>query len=276
MQFISIQNSDIPALGFGTWQLKGSECAAAVQKALETGYRHIDTAQVYENEAEVGDGIEAHGIGREDFFLTTKVWRNHFAEGDVLESVNESLRKLRTDYVDLLLIHWPFPETPVKQMVEALMEVKKAGKARHIGVSNFTVDQMKEASDVSNDEIVCNQVEYHPYLSQKPVLDFVRQNNMFLTAYSPIARGGVVEDAAIKEIGLKHGKNPVQVTLRWLIQQERVAAIPKAASENHMKSNFEIFDFELSQEEMDKVSALAKPDGRMTDPDWAPQWDQAA
>lgn len=276
MQVIQIQNEKMPALGFGTWQLRGDECVEGVKTALKTGYRHIDTAQVYENEAEVGEGMSKGGVKREDFFLTTKVWRNHFSGHTVAQSVDESLRKLQTDYVDLLLIHWPFPETPVEEMVEGLLEAQKAGKTRLIGVSNFTVAQMEQAKKASGGKICVNQVEYHPYLSQKPVLDFVQKNDWCLTAYSPIARGKIINDPVVKEIGLKHGKNSAQVTLRWLTQQDRVAAIPKSATEKNIKSNFEIFDFELSADEMNKISALAKADGRLVSPDFAPQWDQAA
>lgn len=276
MHSIQIQNEKMPTLGFGTWQLRGDECVEGVKKALEIGYRHIDTAQIYENEAEVGEGLAKGGVKRSDIFLTTKVWRNHFADKDVAASVDESLKKLKTDYVDLLLIHWPFPETPIEEMVEGVLAAQKAGKAKLIGVSNFTVAQMEEAKKASGGKMCVNQVEYHPYLSQKPVLDFVRKNEWAMTSYSPVARGKVLNDATLKEIGLKYGKNPAQVTLRWHVQQDRVAAIPKSGTEKNIRANFEIFDFELTADEMKKISALAKPDGRLIDPDFAPQWDQAA
>lgn len=276
MHSIQIQNEKMPALGFGTWQLRGDECVAGVKKALEIGYRHIDTAQIYENEAEVGEGIAQSGAKRDDFFLTTKVWRNHFADKKVAQSIDESLRKLKTDHVDLLLIHWPFPETPIDEMVEGLLAAQQAGKTKLIGVSNFTVAQMQQAQKVSGGKICVNQVEYHPYLSQKPVLDFVRQNDWVMTSYSPVARGKVLNDSALKEIGLKYGKNAAQIALRWHIQQDRVAAIPKSATEKNIRANFEITDFELTADEMTKISALARPDGRLVDPDFAPKWDQAA
>lgn len=276
MHSIPIQNVKMPALGFGTWQLRGDECAEAVAKALKIGYRHIDTAQIYENEAEVGEGLTKGGIKRSDIFLTTKVWRNHFAGKTVAQSVDESLKKLKTDYVDLLLVHWPFPDAPIEEMVEGVLAAQKAGKAKLIGVSNFTVEQMERAKKASGGKVCVNQVEYHPYLSQKPVLDFVRKNEWALTAYSPIARGKVADDAVIKEIALKHGKNAGQVALRWLLQQDRVAAIPKAASEKNIRANFDIFDFELSKDEVEKINALANKNGRLVNPDFAPQWDQAA
>ncbi len=276
MKFIQIQDEKMPSLGFGTWQLRGDECVSGVQKALEIGYRHIDTAQIYENEAEVGEGLSKGGVKRADYFLTTKVWRNHFADKKAAQSVDESLKKLKTDYVDLLLIHWPFPETPVEQMVEDMLAIQKSGKAKLIGVSNFTVAQMETAKKVSGGKICVNQVEYHPYLSQKPVLDFVRRNEWALTAYSPVARGKVLNDAKLKEIGLKYGKNPAQVTLRWLVQQDRVAAIPKSATEKNIRANIDIFDFELSADDVKAIDAMASSEGRLVNPDFAPRWDQAA
>lgn len=276
MKNIKIGAAVLPALGFGTYKLYGKDAASAVDLTLNSGYTHIDTAQIYENESDVGDGIKKSGVARDKIFLTTKVWRNHFADGTVAQSVDESLQKLKTDYVDLLLVHWPFPEKPVAKMVEDIMKVQERGKAKHIGVSNFTVAQMEEALKVSGGGIICNQVEYHPYLSQKPVLDFVRGHNMTLTAYSPIARGDVLKDKKLQEIGLKYGKNAGQVTLRWHMQQDNVAAIPKSGTPENIKNNINIFDFELSEDDMKAIHALARPDGRQIDPDWGPEWDQAA
>lgn len=273
---LKVKSSDIPALGFGTWPMKGKECADAVRTAIETGYRHIDTAQFYANEASVSEGIAAAGVARKDLFITTKLWRDSFVSDDAIGAVRESLQRLKTDYLDLLLIHWPFPEVSVKKMVKDLMEVQNAGLTKLIGVSNFTVAQVKEAMAESGGTIVCNQVEYHPYLSQGPVLKCVRENGLFLTSYSPTARGYVKDDPAIKKIAAKYDKTPVQVTLRWQIQQERVIAIPKAATSAHIKSNFDIFDFTLTDEDMRAIHALARPDGRMIDPDFAPKWDKAA
>ena len=275
MKTITIQGHEMPSLGFGTWRLRDAEATNAVDFALNTGYRHIDTAQIYENEAEVGAGLKQSGVAREDIFLTTKVWRNQFAEATVAQSVDESLKKLKTDYVDLLLVHWPFPETPVAKMIEGVMKAQRDGKAKLIGVSNFTVAQMDEAMKVSGEKICNNQVEYHPYLSQKPVLDFARKNKMALTAYAPIARGKAIKDSVINEIGLKYGKNAGQVTLRWLVQQEGVAAIPKSVTPENIRKNIDIFDFELSAEDMQKIHALASVEGRQVNPDFAPKWDKA-
>ncbi len=276
MKTIMLLGTPVPALGFGTWQLSGKEAAKSVDFALHNGYTHIDTAQIYQNEAEVGEGIKQSGVSRDKIFLTTKVWRGEFANGTVQQSVDESLRKLKTDYVDMLLVHWPFPETPIAKLVEGVMKAQDAGKARLIGVSNFTVKQMEEALKVSGGRVCNNQVEYHPYLSQKPVLDFAQKNNMMLTAYSPVARGKAARDTALREIGLKYGKSAGQVALRWLMQQDDVAAIPKSATPDNIKNNIDIFDFELNAAEMKKIHAMASEDGRQVDPDFAPKWDKAA
>ena len=276
MKNLDIKGAAMPALGFGTYQLYEKQCADSVDLALRSGYTHVDTAQIYENEEYVGDGIKKSGLGRDEIFLTTKVWRNNFAEGSVEESVDESLTKLKTDYVDLLLIHWPFPEKPIAKMVEDIMKVQENGKTRHVGVSNFTVAQMEEAMKVSGGAIICNQVEYHPYLSQKPVLDYTQKHGIFLTAYSPVARGKVFKDKILQEIGLKYAKNAGQVVLRWHMQQDNVAAIPKSGTPENIKSNIDIFDFELSAEDMTAISALAQPDGRQISPEWGPKWDVAA
>jgi 2,5-diketo-D-gluconate reductase B len=276
MKNIKIGEATLPALGFGTYKLYGKDAADAVAFALGNGYTHIDTAQVYENEDGVGEGIKHSGVARDKVFLTTKVWRNEFANETVAQSVDESLKKLKTDYVDLLLVHWPFPEKAIGHMVEQIMKAKEAGKAKHIGVSNFTVAQMEEALKVSGGAIICNQVEYHPYLSQKPVLDFVRGHDMALTAYSPVARGDVFKDKTLKEIGLKHGKSAGQVVLRWHMQQDNVAAIPKSGTPDNIKANIDIFDFELSDADMRVIHALARTDGRQISPEWGPKWDTAA
>jgi 2,5-diketo-D-gluconate reductase B len=277
MIYIDVQNTKIPALGYGTWNLRGGECLNGVEQALEIGYRHIDTAQIYENEAEVGAGIAVSGVKRSDIFLTTKVWVTDVAEGALQKSVDESLSKLRTDYVDLLLIHWPVMDVPFAEQMKALQSVQKDGKTKLLGISNYTLAHMKEAVETLGVPVVTNQVEYHPYLSQKLLYDYMRAHGMFLTAYCPIARGKVVKDPVITKIAEQHGKTPGQVTLRWLVQQDGVAAIPKAASEKHMRENFAIFDFTLTAEEMQAIAALARPDGRIVSPAAiAPIWDQAA
>ncbi len=276
MLYIDIMNRKIPALGYGTWQLKGAACEEGVTKALDIGYRHIDTAQIYENEAEVGNALSHSSVKRHDIFLTTKVWMTNLEEKLFMPSVEESLKKLKTDYVDLLLIHWPMTQVPFAEQMKSLRAVHEAGLARMIGVSNFTVAQMREVREELGVPVVNNQVEYHPFLSQQPVLDYVRTHDMFLTAYSPLARGKVRDDATLRAMATKHGKNPGQIALRWLIQQERVAAIPKAASEENLRANFDIFDFVLDADDMQRVNMLMQGAKRLINPDWAPNWDQAA
>lgn len=274
MQVVEANGASIPVLGFGTFRLDEREARRMVDTALGIGYRHIDTAQVYENEAGVGQAIEGSSVSREEVFLTTKVWVDSFDRKSLPNSVDESLGKLRTEYVDLLLLHWPNPEVPLAETLEALNRVREEGKTRHIGVSNFTTRLLAEAVEFSEAPLAANQVEYHPFLDQSRLLAAVRQNGMALTAYSPLARGKVAQDRTLQEIGERHGKTPAQVALRWLIQQEGVNAIPKASSRERAASNFDIFDFELSEEEMETIGGLRSPDGRLTSPaGLAPEWD---
>ncbi len=271
MKHVTIQGVEVPALGFGTWELNGPDCADAVQHALSLGYRHIDTAQGYDNESFVGEGLGKGGVPRDEIFLVTKVKPDNFRRDRVLSSARESLAKLRTDYVDLLLLHWPNPEVPLEETLLAFLELREAGAVRHIGVSNFPSKLVSEAQKTV--PIFANQVEYHPYLEQETLLGQARTQDYMLTAYSPIARGEVMDDPVLKEIGEAHGKNPPQVTLRWLVQQDHVAAIPKASSEKNRVGNLEIFDFELSDEEMARIFALSRGE-RMIDPEDGPEWDK--
>lgn len=271
MQYVELQGEKIPAIGLGTWQLS-ENCVESVKNALNMGYEHVDTAQVYGNEAEVGEGIEQSDVDREDIWLTTKVWRDNLNKEDLKKSVEESLEKLQTDYVDLLLIHWPFEEMNLEEVLKEMDELVEEGKARYIGVSNFTSEQIREAQELSKHQLLTDQVEYHPFLNQDEVLSECREQDMMLTAYSPIARGDVIGNEALKEIGDKYGKSEVQVALRWLIQQKKVCAIPKATSEEHQEANLEIFDFELSENEIEEISNLGRED-RKVDPDFGPEWD---
>jgi 2,5-diketo-D-gluconate reductase B len=269
MEYIELQDEKVPALGFGTWQLTGEKCVEGMETALELGYRHIDTAQAYGNEDMVGQGIQNSEVDRDDIWLTTKVWRDSLKRKDLKDSVEESLEKLQTDYVDLLLIHWPFPEMDLEAVIEELDGLVEEGKARNIGISNFTPDQIEEAQQLSDHDLLTNQVEYHPFLKQEAVLEKCREYDMMLTAYSPLARGDVLGNETLQEIGEEHGKSEVQVALRWLIQQDNVAAIPKATSDEHIRQNLDILDFELSEKEMEAISELAAND-RKVDPDFGP------
>ena len=274
MDYVTIKGARVPALGLGTWKLSGAHCADIVREGLAMGYRHVDTAQAYGNEEEVGVALAGSGVGRDEIFLTTKVWYERIGNGELQRSIDESLTKLRTDHVDLLLIHWPNPKFPLGESLKALAEVKAAGKARHVGVSNFPVALLREAVEQHGADLLCDQVEYHPFLSQRPVLEFLRSHDMMLTAYSPIAQGEVATHPVLTRIGANHGKSGVQVTLRWLIDQPNVAAIPKAGDQKHLQSNLEIFDFKLSDEERAEIDGLLG-NKRLINPGWAPQWDAA-
>src|ERR1700743_648511 len=216
MLFIEANGAKIAAIGLGTWELRGRACARLVEQALRLGYRHIDTAQGYENEREGGDGFRASGVKRDDVFVTTKVWTTHFAPNDLERSTKESLSKLKLAAVDLLLLHWPNPRVPLAETLGAVAPVKQLGLARHIGVSNFTVALIEEAIAACPEPLVCDQVEYHPYLDQTKVIEACARNGMALVAYSPIARGKIRNDRTLQRIGYDHRKSPAQICLRWL------------------------------------------------------------
>lgn len=274
MHTVNVNGAAIPALGFGTHELQGATAADMVDAALGIGYRHIDTAQAYKNEAAVGAGIAASGLPREDVFLTTKVWPDRFAPGQLQRSVDESLARLDTPYVDLLLLHWPNPEVPLEETLDALNDMRRIGRARHIGVSNFTTDLLEEAVRLSDEPLAVNQVEYHPFLAQDEVLDAARRHGLGLVAYSPLAQGLVFGNDALAGIAEAHGKSPGQVALRWLVQQDAVCAIPRTSSVDHARTNFEIFDFELTGDEMEAIDQLSRKRQRLVDPDEvAPDWD---
>jgi 2,5-diketo-D-gluconate reductase B len=270
---VKANGAEIPALGLGTWDLRGSTCVACVQFALDNGYRHIDTAAMYDNEAEVGDGIRASTVPREEIFLTTKVWHDCAGDGPLQASVEESLERLELDYVDLVLMHWPARATPVKETMRALSDVKQRGLARHIGVSNFTASLLDEAVACSDEPVAVNQVEYHPYLDQARVLEICRRHGAALTAYSPLAKGRVFSDPTLKEIGAAHGKSGGQAALRWLIQQPGIIAIPRSSKRERIAAFIDIDDFELDANEVARVAALAGPGGRLVDFAFAPDWD---
>ncbi len=273
MIHVEAQGARIPALGLGTWQLDGGVARRMVGSALEIGYRHIDTAQMYGNESEVGAAIASSGVARDDIWLTTKIWPDNFREGALQRAAEASVRRLRT-VPDLLLLHWPNPSVPLEQTMRALNDAKRRGFARHIGISNFTVALIQEALARSEEPLLVDQVEYHPYLSQDAVREELHANGMALIAYSPLAKGRVFSDRTLARIGERHGKNAGQVTLRWLIQQDGVVAIPRSSRAAHANANFEIFDFALSDAERAEIAALARPDGRQINPaGMAPRWD---
>lgn len=270
MLHATLHGTSIPKLGLGTWDLRGADAERAVASALEIGYRHLDTAESYGNEGEVGRGLEASAVAREDVFLTTKIRPSRFGAADAVASARESLRLLRTDYVDLLLLHWPNSSVPVGETLGALTPLVDAGAVRHLGISNFPTALVSEA--VQHAPILTNQVEYHPFLAQGALLAQARELDYLLTAYSPIAKGKVMDDPTLRAIGAGHGKSPVQVTLRWLVQQERVLAVPKSGSPERQASNLDIFDFALSDDEMARIAALARGE-RIVDFAGGPDWD---
>jgi 2,5-diketo-D-gluconate reductase B len=272
MQFVEANGARIPAIGLGTWELRGRTCARLVEQALKLGYRHIDTAQIYENEREVGDGVRASGVKRDDVFVTTKVWTTHFAPNDLERSAKESLVRLRLPEVDLLLLHWPNPQVPLSETLGALARAKKLGLARHIGVSNFTVSLIEQAVAECPEPLVCDQVEYHPYLDQTKVREACAQHGLALVAYSPVAKGKVKGDETLNRIGRAHGKTAAQICLRWLVQQN-VCAIPRTSKLERLSENIDIFDFELSDAEMARISRMGDAKTRLTDFGFAPKWD---
>lgn len=275
MHMVSANGAQIPAIGYGTFRVGGEDVLRMVPHVLSLGYRHIDTAQIYGNEAQVGEGIQASGVKRGDIFLTTKVWVDKYRHDDFLASVDESLRKLRTDYVDLLLLHWPNEAVPLAEQISALNAVKAAGKVRHIGVSNFNTALMAEAVRLSDAPIVTNQVEYHPYLDQTKVLEAARKAGMSVTAYYAMADGKILADPVLKEIAARHGKSVAQLVLRWVVEQDGLVVLSKTVGEARAAENFAIFDFELSAEEMAAIHGLARPDGRIVSPaGLAPAWDR--
>jgi diketogulonate reductase-like aldo/keto reductase len=274
MHFVEANGARIPALGLGTWDLRGRTCARVVEQALRLGYRHIDTAQMYDNEREVGEGLRASGVKRGDVFVTTKIWPSHFAPRELERSAKECLVRLRLSEADLLLLHWPNPNIPLSETLGALCKVKREGLARHIGVSNFTVALVDEAVRISSEPLVTNQIEWHPYLDQSKVVAACRRHGLSVTAYSPIARGRAVRDRALAAIGKAHGKTAGQVCLRFLVQLGAIV-IPRTSKVERLSENMAIFDFALSEAEMTEIVRLANPNGRIVDYAYSgsPQWD---
>lgn len=267
---LTVQGVTIPKLGFGTWRITGAACVEAVRDALEIGYDHIDTARAYGNEAEVGQALHDSGRNRDEVFITTKLWYSDLSAIGVHDQLEESLRDLRTEYVDLLLVHWPDPRIPVAETLTAMLEARDAGRVRHLGVANFPSAMLREA--LEHAPLLCDQVEYHPYLGQPQVLQVARERDLVVTAYSPLAQGEVLRDPVIGEIARAHGRTPAQVVLRWLLDQPNVAAVPKAASREHRAANLEVFDFELTDEQRGRIAGLERR-RRTIDPSWAPDWD---
>ena len=273
---VTVGDASIPVIGYGTWPLKDEECARGVATALQCGYRHIDTAEMYGNEAAVGEGLRAGGVPRDEVWLTTKVWWENIGDGPLQRSAEASLKRLGVDQVDLLLIHWPSKTIPLAESIRALNDAKRRGLTRHIGVSNFPTRMLDEAVALSEAPLIANQCEYHPHLDQSKVLAACRRHGMAFVSYCPLGRGavgGVLEEPVVREIADRLGRTPAQVVLRWHIQQPNVVAVPKSANPKRIAENFDVFDFALDDADMQRLSALARPDGRVVNLEFAPEWD---
>lgn len=274
MKYLEQHGAKIPALGLGTWCLSGDQCTNIVSAALRQGYRHVDTAIMYENEAAVGAGLRASGLARDDYFLTTKVWPTDVRDGVFESAVEASLKRLGVDQVDMLLIHWPPKVGDVPQWARLINEAADRGWTRHIGVSNFTVSQLEQMIDASARPIVCNQVENHPYLDQRKMRVACLRLEVAMIAYCPLFRGGdLFEEPAVRAASEWHAKSPAQIVLRWHMQHEGAGAIPKTATPSRLAENADIFDFELSEDEMAAINTLRSRHERICDFEFSPDWD---
>lgn len=274
MHVVEVEGARIPLVGLGTWDVRGRVCARIVEQALRLGYRHVDTAQMYENEREVGEGLRASGVKRREIFVSTKIWPTHFAPRDLEQAAKERLIQLRMTEVDLLLLHWPNPQIPLAETLGALCKVKSMGLARHIGVSNFNSKLLQEAVALSTEPLVCNQFECHPYLDPSKLITATQAAGMAVVAYSPIARGKAKGDEVLTRIGKAFGKSAAQVCLRYLVQQN-IVVIPRTTKVERLAENIEIFDFALSEADIADIAALARPDSRLVDFAFSgtPHWD---
>jgi diketogulonate reductase-like aldo/keto reductase len=265
MKYFKLKNgNEIPALGLGTSGLKGEECTEVVKKALELGYRQIDTADMYGNHQAVAKALNESDIDREKIFITSKIQSEDLEYGQLKKTADRLLNELDIEYFDLLLIHWPSPDIPVKESLKAMNELKEAGKTKNVGVSNFTIPLLKEALAAYPDLITVNQVEFHPTLYQKELLDFAFKNDVILTAYSPLAQGKVFKNSVLKSLGEKYDKSPAQFALRWLIEKN-IVAIPKASSEAHLQNNLDVFEWNFPVDAAREIELLDQKN-RLIDP----------
>jgi len=270
---LDVGGAKIPVLGFGTYGMAGPRLQNILVAALQRGFRHIDTAQMYQNEADVGAAIRASGIPRDAIFVTTKVWVDNYIRQRFMASVDESLRRLQSDHIDLLLVHWPRGGAPLEDQIEGLNRAVDSGKVRYIGVSNYNVAMMRAAAALSTRPLVTNQVEYHPFLDQTAVLQQVASGASSLMAYCGMAVGRVLETQLLKDIGARHGRSVAQIVLRWLIQQPNVVALSRTAKIERLPQNTDIFDFALSDDDMVSIGTLKSPGSRIVNPSHlAPAW----
>ena len=269
---VEAKGTKIPSIGLGTMTLKDEVCVEAVSAALKMGYRHLDTATFYANEAEVGEGIRKSGVPREEIFLTTKVRHSDLAPGAFEAAIEASLKQLGLTYVDLLLIHWPNPAIPPSAYIPGLCKAKRNGQAKNIGVANFTIALLDEAERLADEPLINNQIEVHPFLDQNTILADCERRGISVTAYCPLGRGRIPGHAVLDRIAKGYNKTEAQIALRWLVQQG-LMAIPRTATPEKMKLNIDIFDFKLSEAEMTEIGTLAEPNGRLINPPQAPKWD---
>jgi len=272
MQTVDANGAKIPAIGLGTWQLNGSVGSRITEQALKLGYRHLDCALIYGNEKEVGEGLHASGVKREEIFLTTKVRQDNLEADKFARSVDNSLKLLGLPNVDLLLIHWPNAQVPMEESIGALNKAKREGLAKHIGVANYTVALLDAAVKATKEPLVTNQIEVHPFLDQTKVIAATRGHGMSITAYCPLARGKVPGEPALERIGKAHGKTASQVALRWLVQQG-IMIIPGSGTPARQKENFDVLDFSLTPAEMTEIAGLKRPNSRVVNPPQHPEWD---
>jgi 2,5-diketo-D-gluconate reductase B len=272
MEYLKTQGISLPRLGLGTFRLQGDACRLAVEGAIGLGYRHIDTAEMYGNEEAIGDAIAASGIAREDLHVTTKVWNENLAPDAIRRAFAASLKKLGLDHVDLYLVHWPAKNMNLPAMFETLMKLKEEGFTRAIGVANFNIALLKTVVEEIKAPIACNQVEYHVMLDQTPLRQYLAAKGIPLVAYCPLAQGRAASDPTLMAIGRKHGASAAQVALKWLLDQDGVAAIPKASRAESQRANLDAQNIGLDDEDMKAIAALPK-DRRCVNPGFAPAWD---
>jgi diketogulonate reductase-like aldo/keto reductase len=276
MNVVAANGAKIPVIGLGTMTLMDAVCIEAVETALRLGYRHIDTAERYRNETEVGEGLRrglrANGLAREDVFVTTKVFHDRLAAADFERSLDQSLRNLELSWVDLLLIHWPNPKVPLKETLDLLCKARRDGRAKHVGVANFTTSLLQDAVKLASEPLVTNQIEVHPFIDQDKVLAACRVHGLAVTAYCPLARGKVPGNDVLARIGRAHGKTSAEIALRYLVQQG-IISIPRTSNPDHLAANLATFDFTLSDVEMTEIAGLKHTGLRVVNPPHAPRWD---
>ena len=272
MEHLQTQGISLPRLGLGTFRMQGDACRAAVESALALGYRHIDTAEMYGNEEAIGAAIAASGVARGELHVTTKVWHENLAPDAIRRAFDASQKKLRLDHVDLYLVHWPSRKMNLPEIFETLLKLRQDGRTRAIGVANFNLALLKTVVEEIKAPIACNQIEYHVMLDQTPVRRYLASKSIPLVAYCPLAQGKVASDPTLLTIGRKHGASAAQVALKWLLDQDGVAAIPKASRPESQQANLDALHVGLDDEDLKAIALLPK-DRRCVSPGFAPAWD---